>query len=106
MKNMQQIMKQAQQMQERMKQMQEQLANEVQEGSSGAGLVKVKVNGHGHMKSVAIDKTLMDPEEKDMLEDLIIAAFNDAKDKADKKSAEAMSSMTGGLNIPGMKLPF
>ncbi len=106
MKNMQQLFKQAQQMQEKMKEMQDKMADQTEEGSAGAGLVKVTVNGHGHMKAINIDKSLMDPEEKDMLEDLIIAAFNDAREKAEKKSSEAMSSMTGGLNIPGMKLPF
>lgn len=106
MVNMQKMLKQAQQMQAQMKEMQEKMGQETQEGSAGAGLVKVTISGHGNMKKVSVDKSLMDPEETEMLEDLIVAAFNDAKEKMDKKSAEAMSSMTGGFNIPGMKLPF
>ena len=101
------MMKQAQEMQKKMKELQEGLANLVVEGSSGGGLVSVKVNGKGEVKKIKIDPSLMKPEEAEILEDLIVAAFNEAKKKAEEASAEEMKKLTGGLNLPpGFKLPF
>ena len=102
MMNMQALMKQAQAMQKKMEETQAKLESEEFEGASGGGMVKVLVSGKFVMKKVTVDKSLMTPDEADILEDLIVAAFNDAKGKIDKKMAESMS----GFNIPGMKLPF
>ena len=107
MNNFSDMMKQAQEMQKKMKELQEGLANLEVEGSSGGGLVSVKVNGKGEVKKIKIDPSLMKPEEAEILEDLIVAAFNEAKKKAEEASAEEMKKMTGGLNLPpGFKLPF
>ena len=107
MNNFSDMMKQAQEMQKKMKELQEGLANLEVEGSSGGGLVSVKVNGKGEVKKIKIDPSLMKPEETEILEDLIVAAFNKAKKKAEEASAEEMKKMTGGLNLPpGFKLPF
>ena len=76
-------------------------------GSSGAGLVSVTVGGKGDLKAIKIDPSLMNPEEGDILEDLIIAAHTDAKSKSEAMMAEEMQSITGGLPLPpGFKLPF
>jgi DNA-binding YbaB/EbfC family protein len=76
-------------------------------GSAGGGMVSVTVNGKGEARQVKIDPSLVDPEETEVLEDLIVAAFNDAKAKVEAHVAEEMSKLTGGLNLPGgMKLPF
>lgn len=100
------LMKQAQQMQENMKKAQEALADIIVEGASGGGLVKVSMNCRNDVKRVTIDPSLLD-EDKDMLEDLVAAAFNDALRKAETTSQEKMSSVTSGLPLPpGMKLPF
>ena len=107
MNNFGDMMKQAQEMQKKMKELQEELANLEVKGSSGGGLVSVKVNGKGEGKKIKIDPSLMKPEEAEILEDLIVAAFNEAKKKAEEASAEEMKKMTGGLNLPpGFKLPF
>ena len=101
------MMQQAQKMQTKMQEMQDNLEKEEYEGQAGGGMVKVTVSGKGDMKKVGIDKSLMDPEETEMLEDLIIAAFSDAKKKSEDASAEKMGELTGGLGLPpGMKLPF
>ncbi|MBY4896214.1 YbaB/EbfC family nucleoid-associated protein [Cupriavidus sp. AU9028] len=102
------LMKQAQQMQENMKKMQEQLAQIEVEGQSGAGLVKVVMTCKNDVKRVTIDPSLLaDSEEKDLLEDLVAAAFNDAVRKAEATTQEKMGSMTSGLPLPpGFKLPF
>lgn len=107
MKNIGQMMKQAQMMQAKMAEMQTSL-NEVEvSGAAGGGMVTVTLNGKGDLRALKIDKSLVDPEDVDMLEDLIIAAFNDAKGKVEAHVAEEMSKVTGGLNLPaGMKLPF
>ena len=105
--NLQKMMKQAQQMQAKLNEVQAQLAEEQQEGVSGGGLVKVTLNGKTEMKAIAIDASLLKEGEKEMLEDLIIAAFNDAKPKVEDSANEKMSSLAGGLGLPaGMKLPF
>lgn len=106
-KNMGQMMKQAQQMQAQLTAMQAELEKTETQGTSGGGLVKVTVTGQGHLKHVAIDPSLCDPAEVEVLEDLIVAAFNDARQKADAVAAEKMGALTGGMNLPaGMKLPF
>jgi hypothetical protein len=101
-----QLMKQAQQMQEKMQKAQEELQNIIVNGESGGGMVKISITCKNEIKKIDIDDSLFS-EERDMLEDLIIAAFNDAIRKAEKKTQESMSGMTSGLNLPpGMKLPF
>ena len=107
MKNLGQMMKQAQQMQAKMVEMQEKLAEMTAEGAAGAGMVKVTLNGKGELKGIKIDKSMMDPEETEVLEDLIVAAFNDARQKSEAMVQEEMAKVTGGLQLPpGMKLPF
>lgn len=100
------IMKQAQKMQENMQKAQEELQNMEVTGESGAGMVKVTMTGKHDLKKVQIDPSLLE-DDKDLLEDLIAAAVNDANRKVESATQEKMSSMTGGLNLPpGMKLPF
>jgi DNA-binding YbaB/EbfC family protein len=106
MKNIGQIMKQAQEMQKKMAEMQEKLESLEIPGSSGAGLVQVILSGKTELKSIKIDPSLVDPKEVDVLEDLIIAAFNDAKARLENQLSDEMSKVTGGLNVPGLKLPF
>jgi DNA-binding YbaB/EbfC family protein len=105
--NIQKMMKQAQEMQQKIADMQAKLEEEESEGSSGGGMVVVRLNGKGIMKKIAIDAKIIDPSEKEMLEDLIVAAFNDAKGKIEKTTNDEMSKIAGGLGLPsGMKLPF
>lgn len=100
------LMKQAQAMQDNMKKMQEQLGSIEVEGQSGAGLVKVVMTCRNEVKRVTIDPSLL-ADDKDMLEDLIAAAMNDAVRKAEQTSSEKMSGLTSGLPLPpGFKLPF
>jgi len=100
------LMKQAQQMQENMKRMQEQLASVEVEGQAGAGMVKVTMTCRHDVKRVSIDPSLLS-DDKDMLEDLVAAAVNDAVRKVETTVQEKMASMTAGLPLPpGMKLPF
>ncbi len=100
------LMKQAQAMQDNMKKAQDQLANIEVEGQAGAGMVKVVMTCKNDVKRVTIDPALL-AEDKDMLEDLVAAAFNDAVRKAEATSSEKMSSLTAGLPLPpGFKLPF
>lgn len=100
------IMKQAQQMQERMQKAQEEIATLEVTGESGAGLVKVTMTGSHSVRRVDIDESLMD-DDKDMLEDLIAAACNDAARRVEEESKKRMSDVTGGMNLPpGMKMPF
>jgi len=100
------LMKQAQQMQENMKRMQEQLATVEVEGEAGAGMVKVVMTCRHDVKRVSIDPSLLS-DDKDMLEDLVAAAVNDAVRKVETTVQEKMASMTAGLPLPpGMKLPF
>jgi DNA-binding YbaB/EbfC family protein len=104
--NIQQIMKQAQAMQKKMEEMQKQLATKEEEGQAGGGLVKIVVNGKSEMKKIDIDRELLKPTEKDMLQDLIVAAYNDAKSKLDGDLNSAMSGFAGELGLPpGFKLP-
>ena len=100
------LMKQAQQMQENMKRMQEQLATVEVEGQAGAGMVKVTMTCRHDVKRVSIDPSLL-ADDKDMLEDLVAAAFNDGVRRAEEVSAEKMGKLTAGLPLPpGMKFPF
>jgi DNA-binding YbaB/EbfC family protein len=107
MKNLGQMMKQAQEMQARMGELQAKLEAVEMSGASGGGMVQVTLNGKGEMRKIKIDKSLVDPTETEVLEDLILAAFNDAKSRVESHVAEEMSKLTGGLKLPpGMKLPF
>ena len=99
------MMSKVKEMQERMQQVQAELAETECEGQSGGGLVKVTLNGKGEMLKVAIDPSLMKPDEAEILEDLIVAACQDAKSKAETIAQEKLASVTGGLPIPpGLKL--
>lgn len=101
-----QLMKQAQQMQENMQKAQEEMAQLMVTGESGAGMVKVTMTCKHEIRGLEIDDSLVG-DDKDMLEDLIIAAFNDALRKVEKTTQEKMAGMTSGLSLPaGMKLPF
>ena len=107
MVNIGNMMKQAQQLQKKMAEAQEKLNLIEVEGISGGGLVKVIATAKGDIKRINIDESLLKKEEKEMTEDLIIAAINDAKQKGEIASQEEMKSITGGLPLPpGMKLPF
>ena len=105
MKDLMKLMAQAGQIQQKMQQMQEELAALEIEGQSGAGLVKVMLNGKGEMRSVRIDPSLMKPGEAEIVEDLILAAHQDARAKVEASMQERMQEVTGGLPLPpGMKL--
>lgn len=107
MKNLGEMMKQVQAMQSRMAEMQAKLEQATVTGQSGGGMVKVTLNGKGGMTGVAIDPSLMKAEEREILEDLIVAAHTDAKGKVETMMADEMKSVTGGLPLPpGLKLPF
>lgn len=100
------MMKQAQKMQEDMKKAQEEVANMEAEGQAGGGMVKVLMNGRHELRKVELDDSLMS-DDKEMIEDLLAAAVNDAVRKIEQMSSERMSGVTAGLNLPGgMKLPF
>ena len=107
MKNLGDMMKQVQAMQSRMAEMQAKLEQATVTGQSGGGLVKVTLSGKGAMTAVVIDPSLLKPEDKEILEDLILAAHTDAKSKSEAMMAEEMKAVTGGLPLPpGFKLPF
>ncbi len=107
MKDIMGMMKQVQGLQSKMADMQAELEAQSYTGSSAGGMVNVTLSGKGVLKSLAIDESLMKPDEREILEDLIIAAHADAKNKADTSVAEKMQSLTGGLPLPaGFKLPF
>ena len=107
MKNLGQMMKQAQQLQSKMNELQEQLAQTEVTGASGGGMVQVTLNGKAEVQKVKIDPALVDPAETEILEDLITAAFKDAKAKVEATIAERMSEVTGGLKLPpGMQFPM
>lgn len=96
------MMKQAAQLQSKMKEMQEQLDLVEVEGSSGGGLVSVRMTAKMEVKAVTIDPSLMKPEEREVLEDLLVTAQNDARRKAEDAMQEKMKTLTGGFNIPGL----
>jgi hypothetical protein len=107
MKNLGNMLKQAQQMQARMQEMQAKLEMQEVEGAAGGGMVKVTLTGKGDLRRVAIDPSLMTAEDREVLEDLLVAAHADAKQKVEASMAEEMQKATAGLNLPaGMKLPF
>jgi DNA-binding YbaB/EbfC family protein len=107
MKNIGQIMKQAQQMQTKMAELQAQLAELEVLGLAGGGMVQVTMSGKGELRGVKIDPSLADPDDIEVLEDLIMAAANDAKAKVEARVQEEMQKLTGGLQLPpGMQLPF
>jgi DNA-binding YbaB/EbfC family protein len=100
------MLKQAQKLQEDMKHSQERLASEELIGEAGGGMVKITMNGRHEVKRVEVDPTLMG-DDKEMLEDLLAAAFNDAARRVAEKAQESMAELTAGLPLPpGMKLPF
>ena len=105
MKNFSDLMKQAQQIQQKFSEAQDRLGQLEAEGQSGGGMVRVTINGKGVVRRVQIDPSLADPKDIGMLEDLVLAAINDAKAKVDAKSAEEMQKLTGGMQLPpGFKL--
>ena len=107
MKNLGQLMKQAQEMQDKMAEMQDSLVSIEIEGVAGAGLVKVTLNGKGEMRRLHIDPTLANPDEAEILEDLIVAAHNDAKGQIEARVQEETQKLMGGISLPpGMKFPF
>ncbi len=107
MKDIMGIMKQAQAMQSRMQDMQAELERIEVEGQSGGGMVRVTLTAKGMMKGVVIDASLLKADEKEIVEDLIVTAHEDARKKAERLMEEKMKSVTAGLPLPpGMKLPF
>jgi len=107
MKNLGQMMKQAQEMQAKMGEMQERMDQTEVTGQSGGGMVEITLNGKGTMLGLKIDPTLIKADEAEVLEDLIVAAHNDAKTRVEAKVQSEMADLTGGLNLPpGFKLPF
>lgn len=105
--NIQKMMKQAQQMQQKIADMQTELEKREVEGAAGGGMVKMTLSGKGAMVKILLDESLLEKSEKEMLEDLIVAAHNDAKKKVDDMFSDEMGKVAGGMGLPaGMKLPF
>ena len=102
MKGMGNMMKQAQKLQARMLKMQEELAGKTVESAVGGGMIRVVANGRQQIVSIRIEKEVVNPDDLDMLQDLILAAVNDALTRSQEMVASEMSKLTGGLNIPGM----
>ena len=102
MKDMGKMMKQAKQLQSKMLKLQEEMAEKTVETTSGGGMVKVVTNGRQQVLSIQIEKEVVDPDDVEMLQDLILAAINDALIKSQEMASEEMSKLTGGLNIPGL----
>jgi hypothetical protein len=100
------MMKQVQKMQAKMEELQAQLEQAEVEGSSGGGMVKVVTNGKNDILSITIDPEVVDKEEIEMLQDLIVAAINQAREKSQELQNEQMSKLTGGISIPGLNMPF
>jgi DNA-binding YbaB/EbfC family protein len=101
------IMQQAQEMQQKMQDLQKQLEENEESGSSGGGMVTVVMNGKGLAKQLKIDPSLVNPNEIELLEDLVVAAYNDAKQKAELSFSRKMAEMAQNMGLPpGMKLPF
>lgn len=107
MKDLGELMKQAASMQARMQEIQERISALEVEGASGGGMVRIGMNGKGYVKSVSIERSLVTGEDAEVLEDLLAAAFNDAKAKLETQSADEMKSLAAGLPLPpGLKFPF
>jgi hypothetical protein len=105
--NFNNMMKQAQDLQKKMAEVQKKAESLEAEGTSGGGLIKIIIDGKNNVKSVKIDESLISKDDIEILEDLILAAFNDGKEKIQKKITDEMSSITGGLQLPpGFKMPF
>jgi len=102
MNNMNQMMKQVKKMQEQMLKAQEELGNQEVEGSAGGGVVTVKANGHKKILSIAIKPEAVDPDDVEMLQDLVLTAVNDALGKAEELANQNMGKFTGGMKIPGL----
>lgn len=106
MLNIQGLMKQAQMMQKKMQEEQAKLATKEISGNSANGLVSVTLNGKSEMKKISIDKSLITADDTEMLEDLIMVAYNNAHNKVEELTEESMKTATGGVNLGGLKLPF
>ncbi len=105
--NINKLMKQAQAMQKQMQEAQAKIAELEVEGAAGGGMVKVAIKGDGNVQKVSLDPSIVDPEDVEMLEDLIVAALNDAKTKLEEESAGTMGDATAGMQMPpGFNLPF
>ncbi len=102
MKNMNSMMKQAQSLQKKMIKTQAELATKTIEASSGGGMIKVVANGAQKIESIVMEKEVVDPEDIEMLQDLVLAAVNDALNKSQEMVSSEMGKLTGGLNIPGL----
>ncbi|HKL82107.1 MAG TPA: YbaB/EbfC family nucleoid-associated protein [Desulfobacter sp.] len=102
MKNMNSMMKQAQKMQKKMLEAQKDLATKTVEASSGGGMVKVVANGAQKIESIVLEKEVVDPEDVEMLQDLVLSAVNDALKKSQEMVSTEMGKLTGGMNIPGL----
>ncbi len=100
------MLKQMQEMQGKIAEMQAEMETMEVEGTSGGGMVKVIANGKHEIKSIVIDPEVVNPEDIEMLQDLIIAAVNQATQRISETQADKMSSLTGGMSIPGLNLPF
>lgn len=107
MKDLAELMKQAGAMQAKLASVQDAIAALEVEGQAGGGMVKIVITGKGYVKAVAIERALLKPEDGEVVEDLVAAAFNDAKAKLDERAAEEMKTLAAGMPLPpGMKLPF
>jgi len=102
MNNMNQMMKQVKKMQEQMMKAQEELGSKTVEGSAGGGVITVTVNGHKKLTNIVIKPEAVDPDDVEMLQDLVLAAVNDAMTKADELANQDMGKFTGGMKIPGL----
>ena len=102
MKGMGKMMKQAQKLQNQMARLQDELADKTVEASAGGGMVKVVANGKQQVLSIDIDKEVVDPEDVEMLQDLVLAAINDALNRSQEMVSSEMGKLTGGMNIPGL----
>ena len=102
MQNMNNMVRQAQKLQKKMMKMQEELASQTVEATAGGGMVKVVANGSQKIESIVLEKEVVDPEDIDMLQDLILAAVNDALKKSQEMVSSQMGKLTGGFNIPGL----
>lgn len=102
MRGMGNMLKQAQKLQEKMLKLQEEMSDKTVEASSGGGMVRATANGRQQITALAIDREVVDPEDVEMLQDLIVAAVNDALSRAQEMMSAEMSKLTGGMNIPGL----